>query len=508
MYRRAFVGVVLAAVAALTFGGSATPAVAHQGSLTWLTTGDSYSSGEGVTEAPGLFTNLTRPQKCGQNSAAWGQAAQALLKDRWTIEKQAFSACTGRRTRDFYGRYEDQTSLWEWTKEQGLPAGNRFDVVTMSFGGNDISFGDVLLDCLPGSDPRKPENWSDLLDPRFDDCDVEESELISRVEGLAANFQFDAGPPSGFAQTSAGPMSAFYRAVLDRHVTPRGHIVVLGYPHLIAPKEEWSGWQLRCHGITRADAEMLGRVADKLDETLTAQAKAANRNTERVHFQSVVQTFRSGNHELCGKGDPWLNGQTTRDNLIGSFHPNASGYEAEAKVVAGLVRGLPWRLPADRAASSPSPVTDTGAPIPDAVMRKVTAIYEAARKKDHVGVGALSGPQFTYTFGRPATSPAAYWQAVAQRNVDPLASLVTVLESPPVLFMGEYHYPYFFDKPIGRWTDPDFEFATAVYPGEPLTGVAGHTRCAPDNNEIGCIWLGYRVTIKPDGTWTSFVAGD
>jgi lysophospholipase L1-like esterase len=499
--------VAAAVIACALSAVQAIPATAHPGTLTWLTTGDSYSSGEGVTEAPGLLTPPTRAQACGQDSKAWGQAAASLLKDKWTIEKQVFSACTGRPVRDFYARYGDQTSIWEWTKEQGLPPGNRFDVATMTFGGNDVNFKDVLLDCLPGSNPLNPKNWSDLLDPRLDSCDVTEQELDRRVDALAASFDFDKGSPGGFA-SAAGPMSAFYRAVLDRHVTARGHLVVLGYPRLLAPTSEWAGWHIRCAGIKPSDAEMLGRVGDRLDTTLAAQAKAANRGPERVHYQSVIQLFRTGGHELCGTGDAWINGITGRDNFTGSFHPTALGYAAEGKAAADLVRAFPWTLDANRPATTLATATDDGAVIPDAVMRKVTSIYEAARKRDYAAVAALAGPQFTYTFGRPS-DPASYWQATAKSSgVDPMASLVTILETLPTVSTGSYQYPYFFGKPIGRWTGPDFELAAAIYPGQPAPAIAAHDRCPPDNNDIPCVWIGYRASFKADGTWTSFVAGD
>lgn len=126
------VGIVLGLVVAILVPQPATIASAQETPsepISWLSTGDSFSSGEGVLGNEGA---------CAQSQDAWGpRAARALRDDEgWDVEEIAFSACTGHMAEDFYNRrHPDRGDLWEWALEQASPQDDRFDVITMSFGG-------------------------------------------------------------------------------------------------------------------------------------------------------------------------------------------------------------------------------------------------------------------------------------------------------------------------------------------------------------------------------------
>ena len=63
--------------------------------ISWLSTGDSYSSGEGSQNASGT---------CQTSKSAWGPKSVKILREErsWRIGPELFSACTGAVTRDFY----------------------------------------------------------------------------------------------------------------------------------------------------------------------------------------------------------------------------------------------------------------------------------------------------------------------------------------------------------------------------------------------------------------------
>lgn len=370
--------------------------------LSWLATGDSYSAGEGVADPepiPTLTGGLAYPGRedgCAQVPAAWGPAAADLLREQFTVEPLVFSACSGSVIKDFYVGSSGATSLWEWSKQQGLPTGGRFDIVSMTFGGNDVGFSDVLRDCLPFFNPVDPANilklplpsfdsWSSLVNPGIDlldaligDCAATKEALKERITKLGNNIDFDQGPPGGVEDLPSGPLWKFYKAVLDRHVTSRGHIVVLGYPHLFAnprtlsEEGEWAPSDIRCAGITPAGATRINGAIDDFNGMLLEQVEKADPRKDNIHFLPVDNLWRNGQHELCGNGDDWLNGFSSRRLGKASFHPNELGYAAEAKLVAEFVRGLPW----------PSPPCPEGSEC----IAEMTADLDGDKRPDRIGL--------------------------------------------------------------------------------------------------------------------------
>ena len=78
--------VLLSVVVATPVG--ADPSDVPEGDVSWLSTGDSYSSGEGVFGNDGA---------CAQTRAAYGPSAVDMLRGQygWTIGPEGFTACTG-----------------------------------------------------------------------------------------------------------------------------------------------------------------------------------------------------------------------------------------------------------------------------------------------------------------------------------------------------------------------------------------------------------------------------
>lgn len=320
------------------------PAEPPSGVVTWQSAGDSYSSGEGV------FGNVG---DCAQSESAYGpQAVLGMEARRWSIDA-TFTACTGHLVADYFvPRSDDKVALWDWGRQQGGP--ERVDVITMSFGGNDIGFPDVIVDCLA----VLPDSWTDygeLVSPATG-CDTSEAELQGRVDALLdpprtgctgtrvdgrAGFDCDLNLGS-----RRGSIIDFYYDVVTERLTERGLLVVVGYPRLFAPVDQWAGWvKVACKGITRGDTEKLGRLAEHFNRRLRKAVERANEalGRERVLYVDRYAAFADGKHELCGTNDDWLNGiSTTRGEGLTfryqtSFHPNASGHADTATRVAELV---------------------------------------------------------------------------------------------------------------------------------------------------------------------------
>lgn len=211
--------------------------------------GDSYAAGLGAGDEAS--------DDCRRSPHAyprlWAERNDASL---------VFAACAGAKTDEVAGQVERIT-----------PSAT---LVTITVGGNDAGFSDVMTTCTLGDD---------------DEC-------VSRVD-VAERFIRDELP---------GRLDALYGAVDDR---TSADVVVLGYPRLFS-HETWC----LMSGPKRA---AVNRAADALAEVTGDRAAAAG-----FAFADVREAF--GDHGVCAD-DPWLNGLVLVP-VDRSYHPNRAGQES------------------------------------------------------------------------------------------------------------------------------------------------------------------------------------
>lgn len=297
----------------------------------WYATGDSYSSGQGAQGNTG---------DCSQTEKAWGPRAARILEGAKEpairVAKLTFTACTGRVVSDqFVRNASGKGTQYEWaTKQLGL-APRSADVVTMTYAGNDLLFAETVTNCVLGDG-----SWSSLL-PITSNCLLAEQDYEKMIDSLGSvdRLVIDDGKAGGTGQAVRGDLQRFYEVMLDRLANPKGHLIILGYPPLFAPSSEWGLHEgTRCTGIKRGDANMLSRLAKRLDDRIRSEALAADAGRNRIHHVSVIESYegRGSSHSLCGDGQDWLNRMTPFPPKD-SFHPNLEGYEAEAQEVARVL---------------------------------------------------------------------------------------------------------------------------------------------------------------------------
>jgi lysophospholipase L1-like esterase len=246
------VTLVTALAAAVPAGAAPARATAPAATgVRYVALGDSYASGLGTGRERG---------NCDRSPAAYGpQWARAHQPASFT-----FAACSGATTRGIrthrLGALSTATTL-----------------VTVTVGGNDVGFSDVIKTCIIGS---------------THDC-------LQAVRGSA--HAVTASLPRGLDRLLA--------AISAR--APSARVVLTGYPLLFDPARPGS-----CGPMSHREQVALNRGANLLDATIRS---AAGRHG--AAFADVRDAFR--HHAICD-GAPWIRGLDLF-SLNDSFHPTIAG---------------------------------------------------------------------------------------------------------------------------------------------------------------------------------------
>jgi lysophospholipase L1-like esterase len=231
----------------------------------YVALGDSYAAGVGAGDYD------AGSGQCRRSRNAYPELRQAAHG----YASFRFVACSGATTQDVLDSQVD-----DLTAETGL--------VTLTVGGNDIGFADVMTTCTLSSDrscvaavDRARQVITNEVPGRLD-------EVFARIKTAA----------------------------------PDAKVVVLGYPHLFE--------QRNClGGLTDAKRNAINAGADQLADVTAARTAEAG-----ATFVDMRTAFAG--HGICGE-EPWLHALT---NPTGdSYHPNKAGQAAYAAALdqAGTV---------------------------------------------------------------------------------------------------------------------------------------------------------------------------
>ncbi|CAL9617916.1 SGNH/GDSL hydrolase family protein [Streptomyces lavenduligriseus] len=219
----------------------------------YVALGDSYSSGVGADSYISTSGNCKRSTK----------AYPYLWNAAHSPSSFAFNACSGATTDDV--RANQLGSL-----------GSSTSLVSVTAGGNDAGFADVMTTCVLQSD----------------------SSCLSRINTAKAYV----------ANTLPGKLDTLYNAI--RAKAPSARVVVIGYPRFYLLGQS-------CLGLSETKRAAINDAADYIDTTIKARATAHG-----FVFGDVRTTFAG--HEICS-GSSWLHSVDWLD--IGeSYHPTAAGH--------------------------------------------------------------------------------------------------------------------------------------------------------------------------------------
>lgn len=239
--------VFLAVGLALTGAASANAATGG-----YVALGDSYSSGVGA----GSY--ISSSGSCDRSTNAYPY----LWNAAHSPSSFSFVACSGATTDDVLANQVSSLS-----SSTGL--------VSISIGGNDAGFADVMTTCVTSSD----------------------STCLARINTAKAYVD----------STLPGKLDAVYSAISAK--APSAHVVVIGYPRFYK-------LGTTCIGLSDTKRSAINDAADYMD---TAIAKAAANHG--FTFGDVRTTFTG--HEICS-GSSWLHSVDWL-NIGDSYHPTADG---------------------------------------------------------------------------------------------------------------------------------------------------------------------------------------
>ncbi|WP_353952776.1 SGNH/GDSL hydrolase family protein [Knoellia sp. S7-12] len=245
------IGLLAASAAAGSLLFAAAPA---QAASSYVALGDSYSSGTGTRSYINDGTECLRSTKAYPSliAAAKGYALN-------------FRACSGAKVADV-------------TNTQLSALTSSTTHVSISIGGNDAGFADVLTECaMPG--------WA--------------SNCNGKIDG-AQNYINNVLP---------GQLSTLYTSI--RSKAPNARVVVVGYPRIFQGED--------CNAFTwfsPAEETRLNQMADLINAKTSAAAGAKA-------FSFANPTSRFIGHAVCDDVE-WLNGLS--NPIVESYHPNVAGH--------------------------------------------------------------------------------------------------------------------------------------------------------------------------------------
>ncbi|MGF0172666.1 SGNH/GDSL hydrolase family protein [Streptomyces sp. Marseille-Q5077] len=248
-----YVASLLLAVGTALTGATTAQAADSAAAGGFVALGDSYSSGLGAGSYIGSSGDCRRSTKA--YPYLWAAANSPSSFD--------FTACSGAQTGDV-------------TASQLGPLSSATALVSISIGGNDAGFADIMTTCVLQGD----------------------SACVSRINTAKAFVD----------STLPGRLDNVYTAIRTR--APSAHVVVLGYPRFY--KLGASG----CIGLSETKRRALNGAADYINAATEKRAL-----DHGFTFGDVRPTFTG--HELCS-GSSWMHSVNWL-NIPESYHPTAAG---------------------------------------------------------------------------------------------------------------------------------------------------------------------------------------
>ena len=316
------------------------------GVIDYLAMGDSYSAGESVPpfETDNFEGKDSLTDRCDRSDLAASAVLAARLPSTSLnvlgVDRQ-FIACSGATTDNLLDKSQngERSQGAEQRDIQGGEFHKGADLITLTAGGNDIGFANIMMICLARNAAINTQHA--------------EGKTVT-VKSCGEDPVFDAEVNSVIADIPPVLQNA-YRSV-GQTAGPDASVLVAEYPQIFpasAAGQNCSQLQalLRPVALTEMRA-----WTTRLDTDIQIAAQGAG-----VHFVDVRPVF-SG-HAICDSGTSWINilvghnGKSVVGLPAGAFHPKAQGQAGYATAYLNYINT--WRR-AGRPLTSVGLPQDTG----------------------------------------------------------------------------------------------------------------------------------------------------
>ncbi|WP_377267644.1 GDSL-type esterase/lipase family protein [Peterkaempfera sp. SMS 1(5)a] len=311
--------------------------------VNYVALGDSYSAGDGLTPyqyGSNIAYNNGASDYCNRSATEayseeldWPGLSGTIAANSAAggPANFAFLACSGAQTVDMTPSAVDPNN--PWNTDWGSTAANNADygelseveaagyldpdttLVTLTIGGNDARFSDVVSSCFETLD-------HDCTGPDY---------------YLTHNSKVDPEPLSTYEPEVINAEQSHLKAVYEavHRQAPNARILVLGYPHMLPTDLTVPECVLLADPIIYNSVDWLNQMSDALNSAIdnAVHATAADNPGLRISFVDVRPTFTG--HEVCSD-DPWING-TVFTGSGTAFHPTANGDGGEANQLNALL---------------------------------------------------------------------------------------------------------------------------------------------------------------------------
>ena len=304
--------------------------------------GDSYSAGEGLQ--PFYANSDNSIDSCHRSSQAYVNLVtlpnQTTTLGSTSADELDFIACSGSQSTSItsdavstgtqevppgsgWGRAQNTHDEAQQVLEGYLDANT--DAVTLSIGGNDVRFADVLKSCsVTGANPFTTG------------CSANGYTMSGDSQPLN---QFE---PHIIRDLLPTHLEAVYAAI--HSAAPNAAIFVVGYPHLFPTT---TTGQANCPSdltVIPADQTWLNSMADLMTAAISQSVAAVAAHGVNIHFVDPTATFTG--HDVCAGSAAYVNaiiatstsGSGTDAPGRGTFHPKSSGQAAYARLVTAAMK--------------------------------------------------------------------------------------------------------------------------------------------------------------------------